>query len=232
MKRFTTKGIILSRTDYGEADRILTFLTNDHGKVKAIAKGVRKSKSKLAGGIELFSISDLTLIIGKGEINTIISSRLVKHYANLAKDLDRSNMAYGFIHKINKATEEKTEPEYFNLLKAAFEGLDNTNIDPQLSEPWFNLHLLKLTGHAPNLRTTSDGQKLQVGRHYNFDLDRMIFTQGEKGKYSPNHIKFLRFCIGTKTPRVINRIQGTDKLAANCRPLVEAMLKTHIRTLA
>ncbi|MDO8591465.1 MAG: DNA repair protein RecO, partial [bacterium] len=71
MNRYVTQGIVLSRTDFGEADRILTFLTNDHGKVRAIAKGVRKSKSKLAGGIELFSISDLTLIIGRGEINTL-----------------------------------------------------------------------------------------------------------------------------------------------------------------
>ncbi|MEK7561678.1 MAG: DNA repair protein RecO, partial [Patescibacteria group bacterium] len=80
MNRYITKGIVLSRTDYGEADRILSFLTIDHGKVRAIAKGVRKSKSKLAGGIELFSVSDLTLIIGRGELNTLISTRLVRHY--------------------------------------------------------------------------------------------------------------------------------------------------------
>jgi DNA repair protein RecO (recombination protein O) len=51
MRQFRTQAIILNRTDYGEADRIISFLTPDHGKVKAIAKAVRKSKSKLAGGI-------------------------------------------------------------------------------------------------------------------------------------------------------------------------------------
>jgi len=51
MKRINTHGIVLARTDFGEADRILTFLTPDNGKVKAIAKGVRKQKSKMAGGI-------------------------------------------------------------------------------------------------------------------------------------------------------------------------------------
>jgi DNA repair protein RecO (recombination protein O) len=72
MKRFKTNGIILARTNYGEADRIITFLTPDHGKVKVIAKAVRKSKSKLAGGIELFSISQISFIIGRGEINTLV----------------------------------------------------------------------------------------------------------------------------------------------------------------
>jgi DNA repair protein RecO (recombination protein O) len=57
MKTIVTKGIVLTRTDYGEADRILHFLTPDQGKIAGIAKGVRKSKSKLAGGIELFSVS-------------------------------------------------------------------------------------------------------------------------------------------------------------------------------
>src|SRR5256885_8858328 len=105
--RFRTQAIILNRTDYGEADRIISFLTPDHGKLKAIAKGVRKSKSKLAGGIELFSVSEVSFIIGRSEINTIISTRLVKHYGNIVKDLDRTGAAYEFIKSLNKATEEQ-----------------------------------------------------------------------------------------------------------------------------
>ena len=59
MNRISTRSIILTRINYAEADRIITFLTPSNGKVRAIAKGVRKAKSKLAGGIELFSISDI-----------------------------------------------------------------------------------------------------------------------------------------------------------------------------
>ena len=62
----TTSAIILKRVDYGEADRILTLLTPDHGKLSLMAKGVRKIKSKLAGGIELFSISTITFAEGRG----------------------------------------------------------------------------------------------------------------------------------------------------------------------
>ena len=54
-----TKAIVLRRTNYGEADRILNFLT-EQGVIAAIAKGVRKEKSKLAGAVELFTVSDIT----------------------------------------------------------------------------------------------------------------------------------------------------------------------------
>jgi DNA repair protein RecO (recombination protein O) len=80
MQQLQTRGIILSRTDFGEADRILTVLTPQQGKLRLMAKGVRKIKSKLAGGIELFSVSDITYIRGKGELGTLISwiaSRLI-----------------------------------------------------------------------------------------------------------------------------------------------------------
>ena len=56
MQTLRTEAIILRRTNYGEADRILNMLTPQHGKVSAIAKGVRKAKSKLAGGLELFAV--------------------------------------------------------------------------------------------------------------------------------------------------------------------------------
>ncbi|MCA9330182.1 DNA repair protein RecO, partial [Candidatus Saccharibacteria bacterium] len=62
MKQIVTVGIVLARINYGEADRIVTILTPDHGKIRLLARGVRKIKSRLAGGIELFSINDLTYI--------------------------------------------------------------------------------------------------------------------------------------------------------------------------
>src|ERR1700710_2745729 len=132
MQKFNSRGIILNRTDYGEADRILTFLTADHGKVKAIAKGVRKLKSKLAGGIELFSISDLSFIVGRSEINTLASSRLLKHYGKIVKNLDRTNLGYEFIKIIDKATEDNPEHGYFDLLNQAFTALDDDTIGLEL----------------------------------------------------------------------------------------------------
>src|SRR3989338_4592521 len=229
MKRFVTKGIILSRTDYGEADRILTFLTNDHGKVKAIAKSVRKSKSKLAGGIELFSVSDLTLIVGRGEINTLISSRLVRHYGNIVKDIERTKTAYEVLKMVGRATEDQPEPAYFKLLDQTLTALDDLELDLGITKLWFEMQLLKLAGHMPNLRSDLTGAKLAVSKHYSANLDKMRFEPAKSGGFSAQHIKFLRLGFAATHPRILQRVEGAGELTAACQPLIETMLRSHVR---
>lgn len=232
MRQFTTKGIVLARTDYAEADRILTFLTPDSGKVKAIAKGVRRSKSKLAGGIELFSVSELTLIVGRGEINTLISTRLVKHYGNIVKDIGRTTAAYELIRMANKATEDAPEEAYFNLLQSGFEGLNDQELEPQLTVLWFEMQLLKLAGHAPDLKNDVSGNKLKPSSTYTFHIDRMRFTPKEekRGSFTANHIKFLRLGFAARGPNVLRRISDVESLADSTQPLVQTMLRAFVRT--
>jgi len=230
-KQFNTRGIILARTDYAEADRILTFLTPGRGKLKAIAKGVRKSKSKLAGGIELFCVSDLTVIIGRREIGTLISTRLFKNYSNIVKDLDRTGTGYELIRMINKSTEDGSEETYFNLLNSAFMALDDTELDPQVTSLWFGMQLLKLAGHAPNLHTDSHGTKLKPSGTYDFHMDRMQFTPepAQQGAYNANHIKFMRLGFAAAKPQIIHRVNDAIGLAAACAPIIRTMLRTHVR---
>src|ERR1700722_4601390 len=97
MNQIISTGIVLSRTDFGEADRILTMLSPDFGKLRLIAKGVRRERSKLAGGIELFSVSNITFIKGKRDIDTLISTRLIQHYRNIVTDIGRVQLGYKLI---------------------------------------------------------------------------------------------------------------------------------------
>jgi DNA repair protein RecO len=232
MKRVTTKGIVLSRINYGEADRIIKFLTPDHGKISVMAKGVRKAKSKLAGGIELFSVSDLSFIIGKSEIYTLISSRLDKHYGNIVKDIERTSTGYELIMLINHATAEHPEESYFTLLHLAFEALDDPKLDPSVTALWFYMQLLKLAGHSPNLRTDSEGAGLQASADYNFDPDNMSFItqESKQGTYGANHIKFLRVGFAAGRPQTLHRVEDVQKLTNSTKELVAVMLKTHVRT--
>src|SRR4051812_28556736 len=108
MRQILTRGIVLSRTDYGEADRIVSVLTPDQGKLRLMAKGVRKVKSKLAGGIELFSVSELSFIPGKNDIGTLVSARLTQHFANIVKDINRTMFGYELLKRLNRATEDAT----------------------------------------------------------------------------------------------------------------------------
>jgi DNA repair protein RecO (recombination protein O) len=227
MKRLNTQGIILARTDYGEADRILTLLTPDQGKLKAIAKGVRKSKSKLAGGIELFSVSEISVIVGRSEINTLISTRLIKHYGDIVKDLDRTNCGYELIKMLNKATEDQPEEAYFSLLTQAFESLDDSGVSTQLIDIWFRAQLLKLSGHSPNLQTEKTGAKLQAGRKYDFDFETMSFRHG--GSFSTDQIKYLRLLFSGNPLSIINKVNDSSKLIGKVAPLVRTVQQTYIR---
>ena len=124
MNQFITTGIVIKRVNYGEADRIITFLTPKRGKLRVMAKGVRREKSKLAGGIELFSESDLTLIQGRGEIDTLISSRLKVHYGNIIGDLVRTNAGYDFLSIVDAVTEDNYEENYYSLVSMGFKFLN------------------------------------------------------------------------------------------------------------
>jgi DNA repair protein RecO len=225
MRQFRTQAIILNRTDYGEADRIISFLTPDHGKVKAIAKAVRKSKSKLAGGIELFSVSDISFIPGRREISTVVSTRLIKHYGNIVNDLDRTNAGYGFIKKLDKVTEDSPELDYFYLLQEAFSALDDHSIDLNIIELWFNMQLLRLMGHSPNLKTDERGENLLPDKKYAFDFDKMQFKQDGQGIYNSDHIKFLRLGFSQNNPKILNRISNNSILVKAILPLCETLLQ-------
>mgnify|MGYP000881125212 CR=1 FL=1 len=87
MRQDKTLAIVLRRTNFGEADRIVNFIT-PAGKVVGIARGARKQKSKLAGGIEVFALNEVVLMKGKNEMKTIISARMREFFGEIIKDLD------------------------------------------------------------------------------------------------------------------------------------------------
>jgi DNA repair protein RecO (recombination protein O) len=230
-RTINTQGVVLSRTDFGEADRIIHFLTPDHGKVTGIAKGVRKSKSKLAGGIELFSVSELTFIVGKSEIYTIISARLENHFDNITKELERTNVGYETIRLLNKATEDNPEPEYFNLITHVFEALNILDFDPKITDLWLKMQLIRQAGHSPNLATDCAGNKLDVDSNYKFDFDEMCFDHDKSGQgaFNSNHIKFLRLGFAAAKPQILHKVEDSKKISGQIVPLIQSLLQNSIR---
>jgi len=230
VNRIITKGIVLSRTDYAEADRIVTMLTPDHGKLRLMARGVRKIKSKLAGGIELFSVSDITYMEGRGEIGTLISCRLETHFGKIVKDIDRVQLGYELTKLLNKATEDHTEAEYFDLMEQALEALNDSTINLDLIRAWFNARLLKLAGHSPNLKTDAAGAELAAAAKYNFDFEDVAFVPHPDGRLTADHIKILRLLFSGHSLQKINRVSGLQALITDCSSLILNMVRTHLRT--
>lgn len=228
MKQLVTEAIVLSRTYYGEADRILTMLTPEHGKVRLMARGVRRVKSKLAGGIELFSVSSITFAPGRGEIGTLISARLETHYSQIVTDVERTMAGYEFIRLLHKITEDQVESAYFELLQQAFAALDSEK-NTMLVKLWFSAQLLRLGGHTPNLFTDTNGQKLDAQQLYTFDTDHMAFAPSINGRFGAKHIKFMRLLFDKQTPNALAAVQGGPELAAQLAPLITTMRQSAFR---
>lgn len=230
MRQQVTQAIILSRTDYGEADRILTVLTPDHGKLRLLGKGVRKVKSKLAGGIELFSVSDITYIQGRGDIGTLVSTRLHAHYGHIVTDLERTMAGYECIKTLNRLTEDEAEQEYFELLTQVFAALDDHSVPLPMVQVWFIAQLLRLGGHMPNLVTDTEGAKLQPGEGYDFSFESVCFDpSSEQGRFTADHIKLLRLLFAGHAPKVLAGVQGADGLIPTILPLVNTMRQTYLQ---
>ena len=227
--QIVTSGILLSRTDFGEADRIITVLTPDNGKVRMIAKGVRRPKSKLAGGIELFSVSSLTFLQSRSELKTLVSSRLITHYGNIIKDIRRTMLGYDLLKRINRVTEDAAGEEYLVLLQRTLEGLDDLELAPELIELWFSMQLLAITGHTPNMRTDTEGHKLEAEERYLFDFDEMAFRQQKGGPYAANHIKLLRLAYATDEPAVLKQVTDAASCAPDALKLAHNMLRYSVR---
>ena len=102
-----TSAIILHRTKYGETDRILNLLTPE-GRKSCIAKGARKEKSKLAGGIEMFTVSDIVIHESeKSHLAILTSAKMTKNYLNIISDLACFELGSKIIKMTNKAQLDK-----------------------------------------------------------------------------------------------------------------------------
>ena len=111
-----TEAIILRRTDYGEADRILQLLTPE-GKRSVIAKGVRREKSKLAGGIELFSVSEVVIHEGRTELGLLTGAKLLEYYDAFVKDIELIEMGGAMMRSVNARADQIESPEFYKILK-------------------------------------------------------------------------------------------------------------------
>lgn len=228
MNQLVTTGIVLARTNYGEADRIVTMLTPDHGKLRLMAKGVRREKSKLAGGIELFSVSNITFIKGRSEIGTLVSTRLKQHYGHIVEDLTRVQLGYDLIKQLNKIIEDRAEAEYFQLLEQCLDALNDATIDLRLVQAWFDAQLLRLGGHMPNLVTDAFGEKLDASATYDFDYDSMAFAKHDHGQFDANHIKFMRLLFSGTHPKVLQQVKNVSELLELSAPLALAIFQQNM----
>lgn len=214
-----TQAIVLRRTNYGETDRILNLLTPE-GKKSVLAKAARKEKSKLAGGIELFCLSDVTIHAGKGDLAILTSAKMLRFYQQILTDLDKLTFASGALKQLNRAAEHVSSPEYFSIATQIFTSLDSSTSHLPLIESWFQFNLARVNGDTINLIFDSSGEKLQRDQTYLWDSFEKVLSPHQDGNISTDHIKLMRLMVAAPLATV-EQVLGAHELAPAILPIAQ-----------
>lgn len=141
---------MLNHSDWGEADRLLWLYTREMGKVRAIAKGARKPRSRKAGHLEPFTRAHLILARGR-DLWIVTQAETIEPYLSLREDLLRVGYAAYVIELLDRFTyEEGDNKALFRLLVDTLARLD-ADLDPALSVRYYEVRLLDLLGFRPQL---------------------------------------------------------------------------------
>lgn len=211
MPVFTTEGIIVNRSNFGEADRILTVVTPFKGKIKLIAKGVRRITSRRGGNVELLNHVKLHIFKGQG-IPILTEAESLETFPKIKANLTLTTYASHIIEIANRLLpEEQANPAAYNLLITSL-GLLETN-PRQIFIRAYEVKLLTVLGYwgleqigvdkdvkdiLKNLQTKSwqDLEKLKLSKNQALELERILRYYIEKVLESPlrsvNMIKELK----------------------------------------
>jgi DNA repair protein RecO (recombination protein O) len=144
-------GIVLRTHKLGEADRIITFMTERHGKVRAVAKGVRKTKSKFGARLEPTSHVALQLYEGR-ELDIVTQAESVDHFKAIREDLDRLSHAVTMLEATDQLSlEREPNPDLYRMLLGALRSVDARN--SALVVAGFHWKVLALEGFRPQVES-------------------------------------------------------------------------------
>ena len=149
-RSFRAEAIVLRRSDFGEADRLLTLFTREHGKLRAIAKGARKPQSRKTGHVELFMRTQFLLGTGRS-LAIVTQAELLEPYNALRDDLVRTTYAGYATELLDRFTAD--EDRNYSLYNLLADTLDRFCSHPELRlvARYYELRLLSLAGFQPQL---------------------------------------------------------------------------------
>jgi len=175
MSTYQTLGIILKKTDSGEADQLFSIYARKTGKILALGRGTKKIKSKLNSSLQQFAIVDLMIAPGKN-YDHIAGAVIVKNFSNLQKDLKKIILGSFGLELVEKLTKVgQPDLKIFDLLAKYLEVIDSHSLKdnewPEIKQT-FIVKLLTLLGFAPPADIISQPKKLDnfLKQHLDFEL--------------------------------------------------------------
>ena len=175
---YATPAIVLRQRKLGDADKIVTLYTANRGKLDAVAKGVRRSRSKLAGHVEPLSHANFQLAQGKN-LDIVTQAETIEPFAAIRDDLDRLSRALYTCELLDRFTE--THHEHFDLYRLLLDTLRRLASREDIDTPvrYFEMSLLDVLGYRPELEEcVTCRENLQAVTNY--------WTAGGGGVVCPN----------------------------------------------
>ena len=231
-RNYQTEAIIIKKIKLGEADRILTLYTPHLGKIQAVAKGVRRPRSKMSGHLELLTHSLVSLARGKN-IDTVTGTQTINSFLPLKSDLKLTSCALYATELVNQFAAENLENHpLFQLMLETMHRLCQGD-DNELVLRYFELHLLNDVGYRPQL-----GQC--VSCHAMLEPVTNSFCSSAGGMLCPDcrQDKPLSYPLSPDAQKVLLLLQNNDysiarglKIEAGLSRQLELVMRHYLRYL-
>ena len=188
-------GIVLRTIKLGEADRIVTLVTEGRGKVRAVAKGVRKTKSRFGGRLEPLTHVSLQLYEGRS-LDTITQAETLESFRYVREDLDRLAKASTLLEAVDAVVQEGEEdPRLHQMLLGALRTLDAR--PAPLVVPAFLWKLLAHTGFRPMLEECARCGEPEPLVAFDLNEGGVLCRSCARGtRLSPDGLELLRRILG------------------------------------
>jgi DNA repair protein RecO (recombination protein O) len=190
--------------DLGEADRIVTLFSRDVGKIRAVAKGVRRTTSRSAGHLEPFTLSDVMFAVGR-DLDVISQADTLESFRTVREDLVLTTHAYYLAEMVDMLTEDRLENRaVFEALVDGLRDLAGTP-DSRLVLIIFHVRLLEALGYRPELREC-------VNCRATIEPDRNQFSALTGGVICPDcgPGESSARAVGTPVLKLLRFLQQTD----------------------
>lgn len=225
-----TRGIVIRETGLGEADKIITLLTDNLGKVQAVAHGSRKSKSKLLSSTQIFGYCEYVLYKGKS-LYTISQAEVKESFQGLLYDLYTLTYSSYIVELVDTLTQDsESNIELFMLLLKTLYLMTDTNIDRELLTRVFELKSMSLSGFMPNFSECMICRNKDVsGLRFSSRLGGIICgrcSENDKQSISMDIStgNIMRYLIGVEIEKVRN-----IKVSKENRNEMKKIMKNYIK---
>ena len=162
---YRTEGFVLKKENLRESDQLLTIFSKDFGKLKILGRAIRKIKSKLRAGVQLFILSEIEFIQGK-TYKTLTDAILLRNFPETKKDLRKLRIVYKMSEDLDSLIGgEETDENIWNLLNETFNRLNSlqlTTYSLELLYYYWLWNLLSILGYAPEIYNCALCQKKLV----------------------------------------------------------------------